>query len=523
MATQKVNIDISTRGATKSKEELSGLNGAITKMGKAVGVASAAYFGAKGLIAGFSRTIELAGIQEQAEKKLTFALGGNSRALLEQASALQKVSTFGDEAIIQQQAFLASLEFSEDQIKSIIPVAMDLASATGISLESAVRNTAKTFSGLAGELGELVPQLRGLTAEQMKSGEAVKVLGELFEGQANVQAETLTGTLMQMENAVGDAGEAIGELLSPAVIKIAQAMQSFAENTVDFIEFLDGVDESDEILDNFNKRTEEAEGVIKKFSEELGITVDTTKPMQEQLKSLGEQANELKGNFFLQGRAFNPATEASVQANQALTAYTQALELFKTTAEPMVDRPFVPISSHDAEMLDDVIIDMGIMNDLMEESFELSKASQNQKKEQMILDMKSAALSQKSAKDTMKAIVRAETMEAIAGYISSVFKTVPFPFNLAAAAGAGLIVSSAIDKELARFATGGDFITSGPQMIMVGDNPGGRERVQVTPLSSPNINGPQGVTINLRGNILGTREFVRDTLVPEIQKAVRYS
>ena len=39
----------------------------------------------------------------------------------------------------------------------------------------------------------------------------------------------------------------------------------------------------------------------------------------------------------------------------------------------------------------------------------------------------------------MKAIVRAETMEAIAGYISSVFKTVPFPFNIvAAAAGAGL-------------------------------------------------------------------------------------
>tara|TARA_R100000655_G_scaffold27324_1_gene55754 strand:- start:8623 stop:10194 length:1572 start_codon:yes stop_codon:yes gene_type:complete len=523
MATQKVNIDISTKGAKKSKEELSGLNGAISKMGKAVGVASAAYFGAKGLIAGFSKTIELAGVQEEAEKKLTFALGGNSRALLDQASALQKVSTFGDEAIIQQQAFLASLEFSEDKIKDIIPVAMDLASATGISLESAVRNTAKTFSGLAGELGELVPQLRGLTAEQMKSGDAVKVLGELFEGQANVQANTLTGTLMQMENAVGDAGEAIGELLSPAVIKIAKAMQSFAENTVDFIEFLDGVDESDEILDNFAQKTEDAENVIKKFSEELGITVDATKPMQEQLRDLGLQANELKDNFFLQGRAFNPATEASYQASQSLIGYTKALELFKTTALPMVETPFVPISSHDAEMLDDVIIDMGIMNDLMEESFELSKTAQNQKKEQMILDMKSAALSQKSAKDAMKAVIRAETMEAVAGYISSIFKNVPFPFNIGLAAGAGLAVGGVIDRNLAQFAEGGDFVTSGPQMIMVGDNPGGRERVQVTPLSSPNINGPQGININLNGNIFGTREFVRDTLIPEIQKAVRYS
>lgn len=123
----------------------------------------------------------------------------------------------------------------------------------------------------------------------------------------------------------------------------------------------------------------------------------------------------------------------------------------------------------------------------------------------------------------MKAIVRAETMEAIAKYISSVFETVPFPFNIVAAAGAGAVVSGVIDRNLAQFATGGDFVTSGPQMIMVGDNPGGRERVQVTPLSSPNINGPQGVTINLQGNIFGTREFVRDTLIPEIQKAVRYS
>lgn len=42
-----------------------------------------------------------------------------------------------------------------------------------------------------------------------------------------------------------------------------------------------------------------------------------------------------------------------------------------------------------------------------------------------------------------------------------------------------------------KFALGGDFITNGRQNITVGDNPGGRERVQITPLSSPNINGPQ--------------------------------
>ena len=89
MATQKVNIEVSTRGAKKSQEELKGLRGTITNLGKAVGVASAAYFGAKGLINSFSSVIHLAGIQEDAEKKLETALGKTSQRLLEQASALQ--------------------------------------------------------------------------------------------------------------------------------------------------------------------------------------------------------------------------------------------------------------------------------------------------------------------------------------------------------------------------------------------------------------------------------------------------
>tara|TARA_R110000824_G_scaffold397638_1_gene600727 strand:- start:108 stop:1799 length:1692 start_codon:yes stop_codon:yes gene_type:complete len=38
--------------------------------------------------------------------------------------------------------------------------------------------------------------------------------------------------------------------------------------------------------------------------------------------------------------------------------------------------------------------------------------------------------------------------------------------------------------QLPSFAKGGDFITNGPQEILVGDNPGGRERVTIKPLSS---------------------------------------
>tara|TARA_R100001480_G_scaffold112973_2_gene113745 strand:- start:21783 stop:24176 length:2394 start_codon:yes stop_codon:yes gene_type:complete len=93
----------------------------------------------------------------------------------------------------------------------------------------------------------------------------------------------------------------------------------------------------------------------------------------------------------------------------------------------------------------------------------------------------------------------------------------------------GLKISSAIQAGLISaqkpptFARGGSFVTDGPQQIIVGDNPGGRERVDVTPISSPNFDGPQGseVTVNIMGNVIGTEEFVRDNLIPEIDRSIR--
>ena len=210
-----------TKGFKNSEKQVKGLNGALGGLAKkAIGVAGA-YFGTRALLDGINASIEAFKVQEQAEKMLEQALGGTSQALLDQASALQKVSTSGDEAIIQQQAFLASIGMTEDQIKDILPVALDLAAATGLTLESAVRNTAKTFSGLAGELGELVPQVRDLTPESMKAGEAVEVMGKLFGGAAKANATTLAGRMERVQGAISDMAEDIGEKLAPALDTLA--------------------------------------------------------------------------------------------------------------------------------------------------------------------------------------------------------------------------------------------------------------------------------------------------------------
>tara|TARA_Y100000310_G_scaffold136987_1_gene135868 strand:+ start:153 stop:1931 length:1779 start_codon:yes stop_codon:yes gene_type:complete len=141
-------------------------------------------------------------------------------------------------------------------------------------------------------------------------------------------------------------------------------------------------------------------------------------------------------------------------------------------------------------------------------------------------EMQKLAMQSNSATDAMKNVVKAETMEAISGLISSILRNVAYPFNLILAAGAGGVASSLITSALSggmpKFAMGGDFVTSGPQMIMVGDNPGGQERVQVTPLSSPaGADAPAGGNITLNISAPLVDETVVDTIIPSIREALR--
>ena len=226
----KYIIDVKTQGAKKANSDMNKLSASSKNLAKSIGLAAVAYIGTQGLISAIRGSIQAYSEQEMAERKLQTALGRTSQALLNQASALQSVTTFGDEAIIAQQAFLGSIGFTEEKIKDLIPVALDLASATGQTLEFAVRNLAKTYSGLTGELGELIPQTKDLTAEELKAGGALQVIAELMGGSALENTKTMTGSIEQMKNAIGDAAEAVGKLLSPVIISMSQIIKSAAES-----------------------------------------------------------------------------------------------------------------------------------------------------------------------------------------------------------------------------------------------------------------------------------------------------
>jgi hypothetical protein len=89
---------------------------------------------------------------------------------------------------------------------------------------------------------------------------------------------------------------------------------------------------------------------------------------------------------------------------------------------------------------------------------------------------------------------------------------------------AAIVASVASTKALAAIgsaAEGADFITSGKQIMMVGDNPSGREHVKVTPLpTTSNVNNSTSsvINVNIYGGIVQD-DYVRNELLPAINKA----
>ena len=228
--------DQSRRGTESAKRNLNDLGEATKKVGRIMKTALMAV-GFAALGKEIADTVKLFGEQEKVELRLAAAAKNNPyingqavKSLKNAAAALQEISIFGDEAIIQQQSFLTTLGLTETQINDVMSAAVDLASTGMVSLESAVRNIAKTYGGMTGELGELIPNLKELTAEELKAGEAVEYIAKQYDGMAEAAASGVSGTIEQFKNMVGDVKETIGAALAPIAKNILTAIKPAFDN-----------------------------------------------------------------------------------------------------------------------------------------------------------------------------------------------------------------------------------------------------------------------------------------------------
>jgi len=194
-----------------------------------------------GLLAGgliaytIQRNIKLAAEQEAAVADLNAALRthGNyseaaSESLQKYAAAMQRATTYGDQAILQMQAMLATFGMEERQIKAVTGAVLDLAEGRKIGLAQAATLVGKASIGLTSELKE---QGIEIDLTKSKSEQFLQVLdriSEMYGGRAAAAADTLTGHWQQMTNALGDWREKMG-----AAIGLAPQLQGALQGLTD--------------------------------------------------------------------------------------------------------------------------------------------------------------------------------------------------------------------------------------------------------------------------------------------------
>jgi len=239
-----LEILVKGKGGDQTKREMKKASDAAQSAGKifkTLGIALSVGVFAKGI----QSSIRAYAIQEKAVTKLNAALRAqndfteaNSKALQDQASALQRVTTFGDEATISAQALLLSYGLTKDQVLATIPAILDLAAATGKDLRIATDAVGRAIGGqlpLLKTFGVVVDE-NAFKTEGMRA--ILKQLEEQFGGTAEAIAKSGIGPLEQFQNLMGDVQEDIGRNVIPvlnAMIKTYLKLSEILNKNTDII------------------------------------------------------------------------------------------------------------------------------------------------------------------------------------------------------------------------------------------------------------------------------------------------
>ena len=200
-------------GAKKGKGFADGLKGISNKAVAAAGTVAGVAVAVKKTVDALNDCEAAYQVQRKAEIALQTAAKNNPYLndesvynLRNFAGELQSLSEIGDEVSLQVMSQLAATGRTEEQIMQIMSAAADMAAVTGNSIQNVALQLNKTYSGLAGELGETNGAIRALTKEELENGRAIELVAQQYKGAAAATADVG----VQLSNAWGDFKENIG-------------------------------------------------------------------------------------------------------------------------------------------------------------------------------------------------------------------------------------------------------------------------------------------------------------------------
>lgn len=400
--------DNATAGLKKAGNEVKSFTdkakGSFTEFAAKIFIVSTAI---KGTVATIKSFTDAAGRQEDAINRLNTQLQLNgdfskqvSLDLQEYARSIQEVTRFGDEAILEQLSFAMAMGATAEQAKEVVSAATDMATSLNVDLNTATRNVAKTLGGYAGELGEVIPELKNLTQEQLRAGDGVRLLASQFSGAAASDINTFSGKVDQLSNAWGDFREEIGKFITQG-----DGANNIVSALTTAIEFWTNK------ITQANIEIEKQHGILGNLEDQL-----------ERINELMEQNLDKQSAPFLINR-----NKIEEDYNNLLQRRSEIILTIQRVREQQLEQETIDVQES--------INQMNVMQDSHVQEYQKQLDRKKQGQKQALNDISSLTSTAFSEQNALTKTARsAQALINTYAAANNALASVPFPFNLAAAA-----------------------------------------------------------------------------------------
>jgi len=253
----------------------------------AAGILLDAFNTIKNAITGFvNGSVQAFSEQEDAINKLkqSFILTGQaSQSAVDGvqafATALESNSRFADENIIAQVAYVKSLGTSTSSAKEFVKAAANMSAVLGGSLEENTAKLGLTLSGTTGRLSRLIPELKTLTAEQLKNGDAAEIINKKFGGSSANDLNTYAGSVAALKNSVNNLQESLGQ----SIVK-----SGF---------FQDSMSTAKKLIDDFNQSVTSSDAKLQTASGGFGVASKTAEQLALDYNAIDIQVKKFQASL----------------------------------------------------------------------------------------------------------------------------------------------------------------------------------------------------------------------------------
>jgi hypothetical protein len=139
----------------------------------------------------------------------TYSEGG--KALSDYAQSLQQVTAADGDAIVGMQSVLIQFGLTEEQVKTLTPLVVDLSRKMGVDLDDAAKAVGKSVDGSTGGLRRYGISIDEADAKTDAFGATVEGLRSTVGGFAEEEGKSFSGQIEIMKNNLGDIQESVGK------------------------------------------------------------------------------------------------------------------------------------------------------------------------------------------------------------------------------------------------------------------------------------------------------------------------